>query len=165
MSDDREPRWYGPLRETQERVAEEEAQRRAAEAAPDNSPEARLAAMERELSEKLRAGRINKSEMAYQLRRFENAMLVEMNNEDAQRARDEAAARTQPGRPSQEADRNSQTAVERQDQAAGHVAGPEISDARATRMARLREITERLAQQGHDADGSGRARDQGDRSR
>lgn len=165
MSGEREPHWYGPLRDTHERIAEEEAQRRAAQSAPDNSPEARLAAMEQELAEKLRSGRIKKSEMAYQLRRFENALLVEMNIEAAQQARGEDATHAQPDRSPAEPDRNLQASAARKDQAAEHIDSREMTEGRAARMARLREITERLMQEGHQTDGAGHTRDPGDRSR
>ena len=170
MSDDREFKHYEALRETQRRVEEEEKQLAARAAAEkDNSPEARLAALEAELAEKLRLGRITKGEMSYQLRRFDNALEVEINIEKAQQARDdEARAHAAPEHgPEELSERRSPTreekeaeGVEREFSGLG-----EMTEARAARLARLREITENLTRDGRANDGLDPDREPGDRSR
>jgi len=82
---------YEPLQETHRRVAEEEVRRAAGQQQPstttlpepdhtqdNNSPEARLAARERELQAKVHEGRISPGEMVYQLRRFDNELASEI---------------------------------------------------------------------------------------
>jgi hypothetical protein len=171
MSDGRESHHYEALRETQRKV-EEEAEKQRTAGGKVNSPEARLAAFEAELAEKLRLGRITKGEMSYQLRRFDNALEVEMNIEKAQQARDEAAradvepehGQEEPNerRRSPRRDETEAEAVEQEFAGRG-----EMTEARAARLARLREITENLARNGRENDGHGldTDRESGDRSR
>jgi hypothetical protein len=196
---EREPNRYEPLNETYRRAAEEEEKRRLAEqeqarspqseaepnrpgpeprpqrpeATPDrdpDSPEARLAAMQKELEEKVRLGRINSSEMIYELRQFDNQLRVEMEeagvtppmqqrdlsgnsrNEmtaGAERVEPQSpqrveAARDHADNQSREkpSERVPETRIERESQAAEYevVGRGEVTDARAARLARLQNI-------------------------
>ena len=166
MSDQRGPLHYDALDETHQKVAEEEEKRKAAEAAAlANSPEARLAVMEAELAEKVRLGRITRSEMTYQLRRFDNQIAVEMNVEGAQRARDaEAEAHIKSEHSSDEgAERPMPTGTEKEAEAAGHGSSVEMTDARSARLARLRQITADLTRE-NDEHGLDYGHEGGDRS-
>jgi hypothetical protein len=168
LSDDREPYRYDPLLETQIQVAEEEKERRAAELAEEqNSPAARLAALEAELAEKVRLGWITRGDMVYELRRLDNALVVEITVEEAQRARDEEAAQYLPERGSDEpSEAQPETNAANEAAEDAPTERGEITEARAVRLARLRDITARLASESHengneyDSD-----RDPGDRSR
>jgi hypothetical protein len=166
MADGREGHHYESLREAQ-RQAEEEERRRAAIDQKEKSPEQRLAAFEADLAEKLRRGRITQSERAYQLRRFDNALEVEINNEMAQRGRnEEAGVPNQSQRRSEEPSEQKRSNVEKE--AAARMRDPaeqgEMTETRAARLARLREITEKLIPE-NENHGPNLNRDSGDRSR
>ena len=211
---EREPNRYEPLNETYRRLAEEEEKRRLAEqeqarsaqsepepfrpgteprpqrpeTAPEHdpdSPEARLAAMQKELEEKVRLGRINSSEMIYQLRQFDNRLRVEMeeagatpptpqhdrsgNRRDDMTAGAEQAELQSPERAEvtcdQSADQRSEkpserapeTRIEREAQAAEYeiVGRGEMSDARAARLERLRGIDRDIERENRENDGKG----------
>ncbi len=214
MRTEREPNRYEPLNETHRRVAEEEEKRRLAEqdqarsaqselepfrpgtelrprrpeTAPEhdpNSPEARLAAMQQELEEKVRLGRINSSEMIYQLRQFDNQLRVEMQegrtpppaqqHDLSGNRRDEVAAgaeHTKPQSPQRaEATRDQaddhrhekpservpETRIEREAQAAEYevVGRGEMSDARAARLERLRGIDREIERENQENERKG----------
>jgi hypothetical protein len=169
MSDDREPSRYDPLKQMHERIAEEEERQQTAEREREaNSPEARLAAMETELAEKVRRGEMLPSDMAYQLRRFDNALVVEMNVEDQQQARDAASADRAEPRLEKPADGRSAPSAENEAETAERAAvSRDEPDARTARLARLREITQELAreQQERENNTPELGRDIGDRSR
>jgi hypothetical protein len=210
---EREPNRYQPLNETHRRVAEEEEKRRLAEqeqgrsaqsepeplrpgteprpdrpeAAPEHdpdSPEARLAAMQKELEEKVRLGRINSSEMIHQLRQFDNQLRVEMeqggtpppaqhdlsgNRGDGMTPGAESAEPQSPQRAETSRDQSSdqsrekpservpETGIEREAQAAEYeiVGRGEMSDARAARLERLRGIDRDIERESHENDGKG----------
>jgi hypothetical protein len=221
---EREPNRYEPLNETHRRVAEEEEKRRLAEqeqarsaqsepeplrpdtelrphrpeAAPEHepdSPEARLAAMQKELENKVRLGRIDNSEMIYQLRQFDNQLRVEMEEAGTppptqQRdlsgnSRDEMTAgeeRVEPQSPRREEDHRDhaddqsrqkpsecapETRIEREAQAAEYeiVGRGEMSDARAARLERLRGIDRDIERENRENEGKGPDLDHDDRSR
>ncbi len=214
MRSEREPNRYEPLNETHRRVAEEEEKRRLAEQEParsaqsepepfrpgtelrpqrpetapehdPDSPEARLAAMQKELEEKVRLGRINSSEMIYQLRQFDNQLHVEMeegrtpppaqqhdlsgNRGDEIAAGAEFAEPQSPQRGEATRDqaddqrrekpseRVPETRIEREAQAAEYeITGRgEISDARAARLERLRSIDRDIERESHENEGKG----------
>jgi hypothetical protein len=183
---EREAGRYEPLNETHRRVAEEEEKRRLAEqgqtspltqqAKDDHDPasrEARIAAMEKELEEKVRRGQISPGEMIRAMSVFDNQLVVEMNIEEIKRAREQQAqARHQADRESS-ADRPPETLphqseeardppretlrddasqrvpekqIEREAEAAAYeITGRgEMTDARAARLARLRGIRQLL---------------------
>jgi hypothetical protein len=209
---EREPNRYEPLNETHRRVAEEEEKRRLAEqeqarsAQPEpepyrpgteprpqrpetglehdpDSPEARLAAMQRELEEKVRLGRINSSEMIYQLRQFDNQLRVEMeegrtplpaqqhdlsgNSRDemtagAEHAEPESPQRVEPTHDRVEdrsaerpSERLPESRIEREAQAAEYeiVGRGEMSDARAARLERLRGIDRDIERENRENEG------------
>lgn len=151
---------------------------------PD-SPEARLAAMQKELEEKVRLGRINSSEMIYQLRQLDNQLRVAMeegrtpppsqqhglsgNSRDEMTA---GAGHAEPEPPQrveathdQAIDRSSEkpservpeSRVEREAQAAEYeITGRgEISDARAARLERLRGIDRDIERESRENEGKG----------
>ncbi len=214
MRTEREPNRYEPLNETHRRVAEEEEKRQLAEqeqarsaqsepeplrpgteprpqrpeAAPDHdpdSPEARLAAMQQELEEKVRLGRINSSEMIYQLRQFDNQLRVEMeqagtppptqqrdlsgNSRDEITVGEERVEPQSPQRvevPRDHADDQSrekpservpETSIEREAQTAEYeiVGRGEMSDARAARLERLRGIDRDIERENRENEGKG----------
>ena len=216
MRTEREPNRYEPLNETHRRVAEEEEKRRLAEqdqarsppvereaepvrpgAEPDHdpdSPEARLAAKEQELEEKVRLGRITRSEMSYQLGRFDNELTVEMarggtpslaprpdtpgNREDeivagGERAEPQSPQPTYDARDQGRDDpsrRVPETRIEREAAAAEYeITGRgEMTDARAARLERLRGIDRDIENEGRENEGKGSPdldNDSGDRSR
>lgn len=139
--------------------------------------------MQKELEEKVRLGRINSSEMIYQLRQFDNQLRVEMeegrtrplapqhdlsgNREDEMAARAEhaepqspqrvEAIRDQVGEQSLEkpSERLPETRIEREAQAAEYeITGRgEISDARAARLERLRGIDRDIERESHENEG------------
>jgi hypothetical protein len=154
----------------------------AADHDPD-SPEARLAAMQKELEEKVRLGRINRSEMIYELRQFDNQLRVEMEEAGAtpptqQRdlsgnSRDEMTAgeeRVEPQSSQREeaapdqaddqsrekpSERVPETMIEREAQAAEYeiVGRGEMTDARAARLERLRGIDRDIERENRENDG------------
>lgn len=172
MSDERKPNQYEALNETHRQVHEEEEKRRTAEAEKEaNSPEAHLAAMEAELAEKVRLGRISKGEMNYLLSRFDNQLVTEMNVEDAQKARDAAAfdRATPNDGADQSRDNDNRSGGEKEagDQEHEFMNRGEMTEARSARLARLRTITQELARDQPERDGneSDLSHESGDRSR
>jgi hypothetical protein len=203
---EREPNRYEPLNETHRRVAEEEEKRRLAEqdqarsapAQPEpephrsatepehdpDSPEARLAARQEELEEKVRLRQITPSEMVYQLRRFDNQLSVEIAQggtpPPSQRRggpgdrQDELAAETERGEPQSpqraadirdQADNQSRddpnprvpdTRTEEGQAAEYEITGRgEMSDARAARLERLRGIDSDIERETRENEGKG----------
>lgn len=165
------------------------------EVTPDHdpgSPEARLAEKERELQERVKLGRINPSEMIHELRQFDNALRIEIEQggrqpPDLQSQQAEKAAEAQPegptppqrdddlGHQSRKESRDDpnqrvpETRIEREAKAAEYeITGRgEMTDARAARLARLRNIDRAIEREQRDNDGrgSGLDHDSGDRSR
>jgi hypothetical protein len=151
---------------------------------PD-SPEARLAAMQKELEEKVRLGRINSSEMIHQLRQFDNQLRVEMEEAGVppptqQRdlsgnSRDEMMAggeRVEPQSPQRveaapdhaddqsrerPSERVPETRIEREAQAAEYeiVGRAEMTDVRASRLERLRGIDREIERENRENEGKG----------
>jgi len=166
MADGREGHHYESLRETQRQIEEEE-KLRAALGQKEKSPEERLAALEAELAEKLRLGRITQSERAYQLRRFDNALEVEINNEMAQRGRSEEAGGPNQSRLRSEEPGEQKLPDAEKESPSGQrdLSGQgEMTEARAARLARLRNITEKLIRE-NENNGPDLNRDPVDRSR
>lgn len=143
------------------------------EAAPghdSDSPKARLAAMQKELEEKVRLGRINSSEMIYQLRQFDNQLRVEMEHGGRPPLRDGSGAEFDNAQAPERADdiRDRQTEqtrddpnqrmpearIEREAEAAEHeiVGRDEMSDARAARLERLRGIDRDIERENQEGD-------------
>ena len=98
MQPPRPARNYDALRETENEVRErlaEPAAESPERAVPDtptaeaeiDDGEARLAAHEAMLQEKVDAGRISASEMVYQMRKFDNKLVVEMKVAELREAR------------------------------------------------------------------------------
>ena len=158
------------------------------EVAPDHdpdSPEARLAAMQKELEEKVRLGRINSSEMIYELRQFDNQLRVEMEEAGVSpptqqrdlsgNSRDEMAAGTESVEPQspqrveaardhaddqsreKPSERVPETRVEREAQTAEYeiVGRGEMTDARAARLERLRGIDREIERENLENEGKG----------
>ncbi len=158
------------------------------EAAPEydpDSPEARLAAMQQELEEKVRLGRINSSEMIYQLRRFDNELRVEIEQAGRPPLRDSSGAELENAQAPERADdirdqptdqsrddpsqRTPETSIEREAQAAEYeiVGRAEMTDARAARLERLRGIDRDIERENRENEEKGPNLDHGssDRSR
>jgi len=158
------------------------------EAAPDHepdSPEARLAAMQKELEEKVKLGRINNSEMIYQLRQFDNELRIEMEQGGTSAQRGSPGAESENARARERTDdirdqptdqsrddpsqRTPEARIEREAEAAEHeiVGRGEMTDARAARLERLRGIDRTLERETRENDGNGLEldHDSGDRSR
>ena len=182
MRTEREAGRYEPLNETHRRVAEEEEKRRLAaeqEQTPvakqqredehdPASPEARLAAKQKVLDEKVRLKLITPGEMIHAMRQEDNEIVVEMNIKEMRRVRDQQAPARQPDqensadrpperlREESEAAREQpieparadasqpvpETRIERDAEAAAYeITGRgEMTDARAARLARLRQF-------------------------
>jgi hypothetical protein len=179
---EREAGRYDPLKETHRRVAEEEEERRLAEqgqaspvtpqAKDDHDPasrEDRIAALEKEQEEKVWLKQITPSDKIRTMAVFDNQLVVEMNIEEMQRARDQQARARQPQDRENSTDRPPETLPQQsaktrdpplerlEDDGSGRVpeeqiereaeAAPyeitgrgEMTDARAARLARLRGI-------------------------
>lgn len=150
-----------------------------------DSPEARLAVKEQELQQQVRLGRINSSEMIYQLRQFDNELRVEMEHGGMQPLRDGSGAelehvqaperandiRDQPttekrNDPSQ---RVPEAQIERDAETAEYeiTRRGEMTDARAARLARLQNIDRAIEQEkGENQSGNiAKERDGGDWAR
>lgn len=173
---------YEPLRDTQRMVAEEELGRAAGRAQsagkPERGPsneidevEARTAAREKELDEKVRLGRITASDKVHEMRQFDSELLGEMKIRDERRAREEQASTSQQqdrGR-DDPSEARLQTSTEQESASEEHelASRGETTDARAARKARLRGIDhqiERERQENEDKEFD-RDRNSGDRSR
>ncbi len=159
---------YNALRDTQ-RQLDEQAQNRAAAPEPepvnsDKQAEARMAARQKELEEKVRLGRITTGEMAREMFILDRVLLGEGMARDQQRARDEQAASRQQDRGGDDPSRTGRDSASDEHEPAGQ---PEISDARAERKARLRAISDRIERERRENEGKGLdlARDAGGRSR
>lgn len=146
------------------------------ETAPEHdpdSPEARLAAREQELQEQVRLGRINSSEMIYQLRQFDNELRLEIEHSGKPPLRDGSGAeleseqatvraegiRDQPTAESRD-DPNQRTPdarIQRKAEAAEYeiVGRGEMSDARAARLERLRGIDRDIERESRENEGLG----------
>lgn len=157
------------------------------------SPEARLAEKERELQERVKLGRINPSEMIHELRQFDNALRIEIEQggrqvpPDLQSKQAEKAAEAQPvglASPQRDDDpghqsrteshddpdqRVPETRIEREAKAAEYeITGRgEMTEARAARLERLRGIGRSIEEENRErsGDGSELNRDSGDRPR
>lgn len=157
------------------------------------SPEARLAEKERELEDRLRLGRINRSEMIHELRQFDDALRIEMEYGGKQpqpdRRSPEAEMSAEGQMEGQEAsqgdddlrrqastegrdapsERVPETRTEREAKLAEYeITGRgEMTDARAARLARLQNIDRTIEREQRDNDGrsSGHDHDSGDHSR
>jgi hypothetical protein len=155
------------------------------EAAPEHdpdSPEARLAAKEKELTEKVQIGRISQSEMIYELQKFDNQLMVERaaaqaprlspgrdidaNREDDSSVEMEQSSSDSPqwdagiSEPPNESRTDAsgplpQTSIEREAEAAEYeVTGRgEMTDARAARLERLRSIDRTIERETRENEG------------
>jgi hypothetical protein len=173
---------YASLNETQRRVDDEEMRRSARPepnaTEPERMPfnesdevEARIAAKEKELEEKVTLKKITRADMVHEMRQFDSELRIEMDLRHERQGREEPASATQHkdrqrDDPSQF---GSETSVEKEPLAPERDSTNrgEMSEARAARLERLRGTDRSLEQDRSERDGNGSepTRDSGGRSR
>lgn len=166
--------YYGPLRDTQRQVDDEHLNRTATrnesaaklERWPEDELEnfeRRSAAKREELQEQYQRGHISAHDVRYELRKFENQLELEWNRRDELRGQ-ESASTPERRDENNAGEARPQTNAESDLPSAQPASRVDRTDARAARLARLRDIHDEIVRQNEDQ-GLNQTRDAGDRSR